>query len=85
MGTKVSAPQQEAKTCRKQITNKDLPYTTGNCIQYHVTIYNWKESEKEVCVCVCVCVCVTELLCCTPESNTILYINYTSVFSKKNF
>ena len=37
MGTKVSAPQREAKKCRKQITNK---YSTGACIQYHVTIYN---------------------------------------------
>ena len=27
----------------------------------------------------CLCVCVTELLCCISETNTTLYISYTSV------
>ena len=27
----------------------------------------------------CVCVCVTESLCCTPETNTTLQINCTSM------
>ena len=31
----------------KQITNKDLPYNTGNYIQYLVINYNEKDSEKE--------------------------------------
>ena len=31
----------------KQITNKDLLYSTGNYIQYLVINYNGKESEKE--------------------------------------
>ena len=30
----------------KQINNKDLLYSTGNCIQYLVKPYNEKESEK---------------------------------------
>ena len=28
------------------MNNKDLLYSTGNCIQYLVTTYNGKESEK---------------------------------------
>ena len=31
----------------KQINNKDLPYSTGNYIQYLIITYNGKESEKE--------------------------------------
>ena len=31
----------------KQITNKDLPHGTGNCIQYSVITYMGKEPEKE--------------------------------------
>ena len=31
----------------KQITNKDLLYSTGNYIQYLVKTYKGKESEKE--------------------------------------
>ena len=27
----------------------------------------------------CVCVCVAESLCCIPETNTMLLINYISV------
>ena len=36
--------------------------------------------KKNVCVCGCVGVCVTESLFCTPETNTILQINYTYNF-----
>ena len=31
----------------KQITNKDLLYSTGNSTQYLVITYNGKESEKD--------------------------------------
>ena len=31
----------------KQITNKDLLYSTGKYIQYSVVAYNGKESEKD--------------------------------------
>ena len=34
----------------KQITNKDLPYSTGNLSQYSVIIYKEKQSEKKICV-----------------------------------
>ena len=27
----------------------------------------------------CVYMCVSELLCCTPKTSTILYINYNSI------
>ena len=47
----------------KQITNKDLLYSTGNSTQYSVITYMRKESEK---------VYITESLCCTPETNTTL-------------
>ena len=33
--------------CIKQITNKNLLYSTGNSTQYSVITYTGKESEKE--------------------------------------
>ena len=30
-------------------------------------------------------VCITELLCCTPEANTTLWINYISIKNFKNW
>ena len=33
--------------CIKQITNENLLYSTGNCVQYLVITYNGKEFEKE--------------------------------------
>ena len=33
--------------CIRQITNKDLLYSTGNSIQYSVITYMRKESKKE--------------------------------------
>ena len=47
----------------KQITNKDLLYSTGNYTQYFVVTYKGKESEKEY---------ISESLCYTPETNTTL-------------
>ena len=44
----------------KQISNKDLPYYTGNYTQYLVINYRGIQSVKN-----------TESLCCTPETNTI--------------
>ena len=32
----------------KQITNKDLLYSTGNYAQYLIIIYKGKESEKDI-------------------------------------
>ena len=54
----------------KQKNNKDLLYSTGNYIQYLSITYNGKESEKRY-----VYTCTTESFCCTPETNTTLYIN----------
>ena len=31
----------------KQLTNKDLPYSTGNSTQYSIMTYMGKESKKE--------------------------------------
>ena len=53
-----------------KIKNKDLLYSTWNYI-YFVLIYNGKEQEQEC-----------ESLCCTPETNTMLQINYTSNFKR---
>ena len=43
----------------KQITNKDLLYSTGNSTQYSIITNMEKESEKKVNV----CICITESLC----------------------
>ena len=51
----------------KQLTNKDLQYNTENYTQYFVISYKGKESEK-----IDIYVCITETLCYTPETNTIL-------------
>ena len=56
----------------KQVTNKDLLYSTGNSTQYSVMTYVGKESKKEW-------IYITDSLCCTPETNTTLQINYTPI------
>ena len=35
--------------------------------------------EKRIWKRIDTCICITELLCCTPETNTILLINYTPI------
>ena len=52
----------------KEITNKDLLYSTGNSTQYSVMAYMGKESKKRMDI----CICITDSLCCTPETNTAL-------------
>ena len=32
-----------------------------------------------------ICICITESLCCTPETNTTLLIDYTPIYNKKFF
>ena len=51
----------------KQITNKDLLYSTGNYTQYFVITYKGKEPEKEYTY-----VHISDSLCHTPEINTAL-------------
>ena len=58
-----------AQLYTKQITNKDLLYSTGNYIQYLVITQN--ESEKEY-IYIYTYIYITELLCCLPETNTTL-------------
>ena len=58
----------------KQITNKDLLYSTENSTQYSVMTYVGKESEKGG-------ICLTDLLSCTAEINTTLKINYIPIKS----
>lgn len=55
---------------------KDLQDSTGNSTQYFVMTYMGKHLRK-----VAICICITDLLYCTPESNTTLGINY----NKKSF
>ena len=62
-----------------QINDKDLLCSTGNYTQHLVITYNGKESEKEY---MYVHMYVTESLCCTPETNTTLQINCTSIKTK---
>ena len=57
----------------KQITNRDLLYNTGNYTQASVITSKEKEFEN-----IYIYTCITESLCCIPETNTILKINYTS-------
>ena len=57
--------------CLKQITNKDLLYSTGNPAQYYVTTIMEKNMKKNVYM------CITESLCCRAEINIVnqLYFN----------
>ena len=50
----------------KYITNKDLLYNTRNYIQYLVILYS-------------ITIYITESFCCTPETDTILQINYALI------
>ena len=52
----------------KQITNKDLLYSTGNYIQYLVITYSGRECKKRIYI--FLYTCITESLCCVPETNT---------------
>ena len=53
----------------KQTDNKDLLQSKRNYTQNLVITYNGKESEKDY---IYIYACITESLCCTPETNTIL-------------
>ena len=50
----------------KQITNKNLLYSTGNSTQDSTMAYMEKESKKRVDT------CITDSLCCTLDTNTTL-------------
>ena len=50
----------------RQVTNKNLLYSTGNSTQYSVKAYMGKESKRQVGI------CLINSLCCTPETNTTL-------------
>ena len=61
-----------------KIINKDLLYSPGKYTQYLVITCKGKELEKEY-LSIYLSIYITESLCCTPETNTTLYINYTSI------
>ena len=61
----------------KQITNKNLLYSTKNFTQYSVIIYMGKESKKRVDI------CITDSPCSIIESSTTLSINYTPMIKKE--
>ena len=54
------------------INNKVLLCSTGNYIQYRMINHHGKKHEKEY-------ICITEPLFCTPGTNTILWVDYTSI------
>ena len=61
----------------KQIDNQQGPAVQHRELYSILSItYLRKESVKRMNM----CVCITGLLCCIPETNTTLYINYTPIF-----
>ena len=57
----------------------------GNYIQYPIINHNGKEYEKNLSIYhLSIHTCITESLCCTPESNTTLEINYTAIKKKSS-
>ena len=63
----------------KWITNKDLLYSTGNAAQYSINNLSGKRIWKRIDT----CIGITESLCYTHETNTILLISYTPMSNKK--
>ena len=59
------ATEQQSLPYVRQMTNKDLLYSTGNSTQYSGITYMRKEPKKEW-------IYITESFCCTPENNTAL-------------
>ena len=57
----------------KQISNKNLLYSTGNCIQSFVITYKGKECDKEY---IYVSRYINNSLCCISETKKILSTNY---------
>ena len=58
----------------KQITNRNLPHSTGNSAQYSVMASMGKESLKKVGGC-CICILIIVSFCC--GTTITLEINYT--------
>ena len=58
------------------MNNKDLLYSTGNYIPYLVMERHLKKNRY-------IHIWISESLCCVPETNRTLYINYTSIKKKK--
>ena len=62
----------------KQINHEDRKYSIGKIVNIVITLNSdrwqlgllWKSLLRYINV---------ELLCCTPETNRILYVNYTSI------
>ena len=61
------ATEQRSLLYIRQMTNKDLLYSTGNSTQYSGITYMRKEPKKEW-------IYITESFCCTPENNSIVTI-----------
>ena len=61
----------------KQVNNKD--HSTGSYIQYLIITISEKNLKKNIHT----HIYISESLCYTLETNTALYINYTSVFKKR--
>ena len=63
----------------KWITNRDLLYSTWNSVQCYVPAWMGDGFEGRMDV----CICVAESLCCSPETTTILLIDFTPIQNKK--
>ena len=59
----------------KWLTNKVLPYSTGNSAQCHVAAWMGGKFGGRMDT----CICMAESLCCPPENITALLISYTPI------
>ena len=66
---------------KQGVANKNLLYSTGNSTEHSNGLYGKKNLKKGAGI----CLCITGSLCCIPEINTTLYINYIPIkISKKD-
>ena len=64
----------------KWITNKFLPYSTGNSGQWYVAAWMGGEFGGRMDT----CICMAESLCCLPETITTVLPGYTKYNQNKN-
>ena len=55
----------------KQISKKDLLFSTGNYIQHHNNLL-WKNNLKRYYICVLAYICISEPIFSTPKTNIVL-------------
>ena len=66
----------------KWITGKDLLHSTGNSAQYYEATHPNGKRLREI---IHTGTWITKSLCCTPETNKTLFMNYAPVYKIKGF